>query len=43
MMSQAIAIMKEFGMTPASRTRVKAMAAPTKKSKFAQFMEGSEE
>jgi P27 family predicted phage terminase small subunit len=43
MMSQAMSIMKEFGMTPASRTRVKAMAQPTKKSAFAKFMEGSEE
>jgi P27 family predicted phage terminase small subunit len=38
MIRQAMAIMKEFGMTPASRSRVKAMAMPEKKSKLAAFM-----
>lgn len=40
MMSQAMAIMKEFGMTPAARSRVKALATPEKKSKLSAFLEG---
>jgi P27 family predicted phage terminase small subunit len=43
MISQAMSIMKEFGMTPAARTKVKAMAAPNKKSKLAQFLEGGDD
>jgi P27 family predicted phage terminase small subunit len=41
MMAQAMSIMKEFGMTPAARTRVKALAAPEKKSKLSKFLGGS--
>lgn len=41
MVAQAMGIMKEFGMTPASRSRVKSLATGKQKSKLASFMEGS--
>jgi hypothetical protein len=34
--------MKEFGMTPAARSRVKVLATGKPKSKLSEFMEGSE-
>lgn len=42
MMIQAMNIMKEFGMTPAARSRVKSLAAGKPKSKLAGFMDGGE-
>jgi P27 family predicted phage terminase small subunit len=38
LIAQAISIMKEFGMTPAARSRVKMIAMPENKSKLAAFM-----
>jgi P27 family predicted phage terminase small subunit len=43
MIAQAVAIMKEFGMTPAARSRVKTLAAGQKKSKLSAFLGGQEE
>ena len=42
MIAQAMSIMKEFGMTPAARSRVKVLATGKPKSKLSEFMEGSE-
>ena len=42
-MKQAVLLMKEFGMTPAARTRVKSMAAGKEESKLSQFLKGSSE
>jgi P27 family predicted phage terminase small subunit len=42
MIRQAMSIMKEFGMTPAARARVKTLATGKPKSKLAGFLEGSE-
>ncbi|MBX9580488.1 MAG: phage terminase small subunit P27 family [Gemmataceae bacterium] len=40
MISQAMGIMKEFGMTPASRTRVRALATGQRESKLSRFLGG---
>lgn len=40
MIAQAMSIMKEFGMTPAARSRVKTLAKGENKSRLSAFLEG---